>query len=451
MKLTIKQITEAMLQQIHIRLRAHRLREGYKSKDDFDISKVVRPGSISKWEGKSAKTVFTAAKKNDPTALEYIFWKMKGAIHGAFWANYLGPNGTIRAQRINNESAWEQWLSIAWMSMVGGFKEGGADEEKRGGAKGALDSFDPAKIAEDRVWNVFAMRYKMILKNSAVQANISQRGGGIKHGTGEDVMQYEPTWVEKGIDTEGDDLGRSEKGGSYQDETFDKVNTSIEVEKFLKKWGDYSQSAALQTGTKGVTPAMVFYEALSNPKAELRAMGTKFGVSRNTCQTLLAKAQQEMENYDISGQDLMTAIREIGNEKIASYLQPVDAVAEEAKPAPKEQEEKPVKAVAKAGPKSSFEDKFKAAMADDDAWAGTNRGCDAANYLYYWIESGFKDPKAVANQFDLRGSDAVWWERKGRKLLKKHSITLEDIKSAVKAKGKKKITDLIGDDNDGSW
>src|SRR5215510_7821699 len=69
-----------MLIQIHNKLKEYRLREGFKKASDFDVSKVVNPASINKWSNKSNMAVLKAAKKGDKTALEYLFWKMKGAI-----------------------------------------------------------------------------------------------------------------------------------------------------------------------------------------------------------------------------------------------------------------------------------------------------------------------------------------------------------------------------------
>jgi hypothetical protein len=455
-------ITE-MLKQIHERLHAYQLREGFTSQKDFDVSTVVKPGSISKWEGKPAKQIIEAAKLlNDTTAIEYIFWKMKGAITSTFWNKYLGPNGTIRRYRIQNEDAWEQWLGIAWMSLVGGFKEGTAagrtiqkTGQEREGSKGALETYKLNDADnDDAVWGKFAKLFKQILFNSAYHANNSTKGGGM-YGNTETVMQYEPTWA-------GSDDGEGEEGELYHDETYESAESNLSAEQFLPRWEQFVQSAALQQGSKGITPAMVFYEVIDDPKAEFRQMAAKFGISRNTCADLMTKAQNEMAKYDITGQELMNAIKVFGNDKIASYLRPVPSsasVEEIVKENPKLDDHSPSAKQQSAGQnppptvdkKDSFKDKFSKLMMDNGAWAPHIKEVDVANWIYYWISSGFKSPEEVGAENGIRKTDAKYWHPRALKLLKKYGISEADLKKAVKEYGKDDITDLIGEDNDGSW
>jgi hypothetical protein len=208
---------------------------------------------------------------------------------------------------------------------------------------------------------------------------------------------------------------------------------------------------------------MIFYEVINNKEAEFRSMGAKFGISRNTCATLMAKAQSELVKYDITSQELMNAIKTLGNEKVASYLSPEpssepiekivkdDPNIDDKTPAEKQQsdEQSPGAKVEKG---DSFKEKFDKLMMDNAAWTPHIREVDAANWLYYWIESGFKSPTEVGAKFGISKADSKWWHPKAMRLLKKYNLTEEDIKKAVKRFGKKKVTDMIGSNNDdGSW
>jgi hypothetical protein len=431
-----------MLEQIHQKLTAYRLREGFSSKKDFNVSTVVNPVSVPKWDGIAFKKVFDAAKNKDKSALEYIYWKMKGAITSVFWNNYLGPNNTIRGYRINNEDAWEQWLGIAWMSLLGGFKEGtaaGKDDDYvasiKGkapveGSKGALESFDfKENLSNEEQWGKLFKLYKRILINSAWHANNSAKGGGMRGNT-ETVMQYEPTWS-------GNDDHEGDESELYHDETFHEVETNLSTEKFLDKWGQFTQSAALKTNIKGVTAAQIFFEVIDNPKADFNKMAVDFGISRNSCATLMAKAQDELAKYDLTGQDLIDGIKKFGNAKVASYLKPIKAsVVEEKPPAKKE---------------GTFNEKFSQLMSDSKAWDPHIRGCDTANWIYNWIQSGFKDIESVGKENGISKADTKYWHRKAMMLLKKYGITEQDVKNAVKNDGKDEVLDLIGEDNDGTW
>jgi hypothetical protein len=465
-------IINEMLQQIHNKLKIHKLQEGFKSKDDFDVSKIVTPGSISKWEGKPAAVIITAAKEqHDKSALEYIFWKMKGAITNTFWKKYLGPNGAMRKYRIVTEDAWEQWLGIAWMSLTGGFKEGSAagkndsyinDDIKKEviGSKGALDEF---KINPDwsdsATWSILGKRYKLILWNSAVQSNQANMSNGMRGAKGEVVYQYDPVWDDKYNNYDNELSSESREASlSFQDSTFNEVEDDLSSDTFLNKWQEYVQDAKLQNGSKGITPAMVFHEVLSNPKAEFRAMGVKFGISRNNCANLMALAQNELVKYDITNQDLMDAISKFGNKKIASYLLTIPSnnnIEDIVKENPKIDDQSEGEKVQsegqnpppKAEKKDTFKDKFAKLFIDRSAWVPHIRDVDIANYIYYWIESGFKTPDEVGKKFNIKKADAKWWQSKAIKLLKKYNLTEDDIKNAVKSYGKKAITDMIGKDN----
>lgn len=462
----IRQVYREMLEQIHNKLKSYQLREGFKGKDDFNVSTVVNPQSITKWEGKTAKSIVTAAKKKDKSAIEYIFWKMKGAITGTFWANFLGPNPTIRNYRIQKEDAWEQWLGLAWESLTGGgekYTKGDGyveDEDAREyGYKSALDLFDPSKVDEERIWPTLGLRYKNILKNTAQLDNFKRSSGGLTNSyeaMGK-VSQYEPTWADSGDDDD-DTSSSGDSTTSYRDTTFDEMyeNSGLkdadkdrENEVFLDKWRQFTQDPELQEKVKNVSQAMVFHEVLDNPAAEFRAMGTKFGISRNSVATLMARAQDTLAKYGITGQELMNAVRTIGNDKIASYLmQPIESPPETNDSTPEAVVEQPTAPPPKPDKNGDFKTRFAGSFEDPKMWAPHRKGYDAANILYRWVDDKFPSVEALTKKYwDGPEEDIKYWLNRAFKVLKSNGISQEDIKAAVKQYGKKAITDLIGEDN----
>jgi len=488
----MKDIVLAMLQQIHEKLKEYRLREGFKTEADFKVSKVVNPASINLWSNKTNKQLFKAAQKGDKTALEYLFYKMEPAIQGAFWRSYLGPSNSIRSYRIKHEDAWEQWLGIAWMAMTEGFAEqynvkySGGDAytgeiEKEYRAKGALKSYDgkmefnPDKLPEEKLMNVFAGRYKQILHNAAKNVNVSQKSGGISGrevtggSAGGDsgllsVHQYEPTWVE-GKDDAGDDEIATSKG--HKDNTFEEMyedafkdsDDKMENDSFLKRWKEFAQDPALRQNTKGVTVADVFFEAIDNPNAEMRAMGTKLGIARNSISTLLHKAHEILGTHNISGSELMNAIKYNGNDVVASYLKYADTDVED-KPAmddnsPAEKTQNAnnpsTKRIQKSVQNADFTEQFKQAFYDNKMWVPHKQGADAANLILWWINDDYPTNNELASEYQLKQKDVDYWMRRAWGTLKKYGVSEQDIKDAVNQHGKKVITDLIGEDDPDHW
>ena len=448
-----------MLEQIHQRLKAYKLQEGFKSNNDFDVSKVVSPASISKWskhdtDKEGQKKIFKAARKGDKSALEYIFWKMKGAIQGAFWKNYLGPNGAMRKYRIQHENAWEQWLGIAWMTLVGGFstekshfkkdKDGNDTDELK--IKGAIDTFDVDKIDAGNPMSIFANRYRLMLRNSAgeanhVASNIGMTGTDITMKTGPKTVQYEPTWYEKGdkdgYNPDNDDSGSS-SGPSYQDETFDIVNNNEQTANFLNNWKKFAQDPRLKTGTKGTSIANLFFEAISDKDASYADLAAKYHIARNSVATCLQKAVEILSEYGITGQDLMYAIKTLGNDKISSYLGGINAEQKADKPGPKPKAQKTTG--------SSFNENFQSAMAHEKMWTKGRDGYDAGNMLFWWINDNYPTIEELASEYQIAKGEAKWYLNRAFTILRKFGIDEDAVKAAVKKSGKKAITSLIGDD-----
>lgn len=420
--------------------RLQRLRESGKL--DFNVKSVISNSSISKWENESNKKLFTAAKAGDQSALEYIFWKMEPAILKTFWNNYLGPNREARARRIHSESAWEEWLGIAWQVLRGGYS---SDVFQRQGVSvnddayltksrerddhGAIDQFDVSKTEEDRLFNVFALRFRQLLQNAAYVANMSNTRSGITKGGGSDinVSQYDPVWME----------GKQEAEGAYSDEVFDEVyesrfrseEESFENAAFLKKWKSFTSDPFIYkniTKAKEVSPAHVFKEVLTNSEASYVSIGQKYGISRNSVFNMLQRTQNLMEEeYSITGQELMKFIERLGNKKIASYFDVKD-VAD-------------VKKV-----ELSFLERFKQGVDLKKMWEPQEGELNAAHALLWWIQSGFKDAEDVADDYGFNRSRFRWFLKRAFHFLAKVGIEQTEVIKEAKKVGAKKLTDLIG-------
>jgi len=348
--ISLQEVNRNILLQFHNKIEQYKLKEGFKTSADFDVAKVVNPSSINKWSNQTAKKLFRAAKKYDSTALEYLFWKMKGAIYKVFWKNFLGPSGSHRRYRIQQENAWEDWLGIAWQAMTKGFADiysttyrdgknaytASEKDKVEHRAKGALEDFDFEEIPEDRLFNIFAGRYKLILSNAAGNANNSKRSGGLagseitSSSADYQVHQYEPTWTDGKDDNYNSDDAGTDRG--YKDNTFEEVyygafkdvEDRMASETFMKKWISLSKDPWFwqpYSNRVKVIPAKIFEEIIGNPNAELRQIGTKFDLSRNTADDIRKKAVEKMmDEYEITGPELTQAFRDIGNKELASFF-----------------------------------------------------------------------------------------------------------------------------------
>ena len=438
-----------MLQQIKDKLKQYRLREGFGAKKDFKVSNVVNPASITKWakadnDTKEQIKLFKAAKAGDKSALEYIFYKMGPTIQKSFWTIFLGPNPKQQQRRITTENAWEDWLGIAWQTLTGGFSDRIFDEDREIPGKvklvGAIDSFDVDKLKPGtNPLLLFGNRYKLMLRNSAGNANYGTTTGGIKDSditlkTGAKTVQYEPTWYEKGgendYNPDGDDLDAGASPG-YEDNTFEGVNTRMNVESFIPRWKQFTQDPELLQGTKGVNIGQLFFEVISNPNADYADMVKKFGLARNTIASNLQKAIQTLSKYNITHEDLVQAIKVLGNDKVGSYFGGIISQKSKSEEKPKNIE---------------FKSSFQTATSDPKMWKPHVKGADAGNVLFWWIDENFPTLDKLSTEYGLKFKDMNWFFVRAMKVLKKHGIDESAIKNAVKKYGKKAITNLIGED-----
>ena len=439
-------LNRKMLQQIHNKLKEYKLREGFKSINDFKVSKVVNPASITKWakadNNRNLQTkLFKAAKNGDKSALEYIFYKMEPTIQNSFWSKYLGPNKKMQRYRIEHEGAWEDWLGIAWQTLYGGFNDVKIGKNRESKLQGAAESFNIDKISVDNVFPIFGNRYKLMLLNSARNANYLKTAGGL---SGPDLKnqpfdqpmtsQYEPTWYERGEQNDLDNTNNTDsRSDAYEDNTFEATNIRLEVEAFLPKWKSFAQDPQLQTGTKGVNIGSLFFEAISDPNASYITLAQKFKLSRNTVATNLNKAAEVLKSYNINHGDLMQAIKVLGNDKVSSYFGGTSITPIQKKDIPKE------KTV------SNIKELIRTAIYDPKMWKPHVKNADAGNVLFWWIKDNFPTLTDLATEYHLSTTDTNWFFNRAIKILKKHGIDEAALKDAVKKYGKKAITNLIGE------
>lgn len=308
-------------------LESHSLREGGLRGQDIIDSIYGKPENL-KWEDEDFKDVVKAAKKGDQTAIGYIMYIMAPAIISSYWKNYIGPNGKLGKIKIEKEGGIQQsfldWVGTALKALVvGGVatkRKNGSDRKKAS----TLDGFDLSKVEGDPL-NNFAALFRRDLITQAKHLNWEKKRRGLAGEANYDdedgisIMSFD--------DFDSEEAGAGERfaakldkennynSGSVEDDAIESLRNST----FYDSWLDFCQDEELN---KGKTPAAKCFKILlENPdESNLKNLADQAGCSRNTFNTQCQKAASRLSNYDLSYNDLMSAIKAYGAKKIASYL-----------------------------------------------------------------------------------------------------------------------------------
>lgn len=285
-------------------------------REDFSlhIEDIVDPSAIEKWDGKPAIDVITAAKKKNKSAIEYIFYKMRGTIAKKMWSDFLGPNKEIAYKRLR-DGAKEEWLGIAWQVLTGGFSASLTAYGTERSEIGAIDQFEPGKVKdEDKLWNAFAYIYANKLHLAAKDVGESDKRTGIS-GVGDNNI--ETSDISKFNGKAGDSETFEYKDKSTEDIALD----NIEASEFMTNWKKFVQDDELNNKKKGVSYANALAAILENPEeTNLKNLAATIGLARMTFKTYVEKALEIMDYYGIGQNDLFNGLNTFGPKKVVSYL-----------------------------------------------------------------------------------------------------------------------------------
>jgi hypothetical protein len=442
------------LQQSYIENSLLKLKEAKKVDDytskKFDFKNYISPLEKKKAEEKwgkydkkengkynidDQKKIIKAAKNGDRDAVNYIYLKCAENIGKTFWTSYLGPNTQIQSRRIR-DGAKDEWAGIAFQALTGGFKE-------HSNAKSALETFNPDKYSYGDLFQNFKFYYWNILRNAAVEANYKEKFQGmskvkgIKNGeyTNSDISikEYEPNEIEANQDLN-------------TDETFDIVADNQDVEEFLDSWMEFSQDTRLNEG-KFCTPKSVLKNVI---EAGANAQSVDFlknkypQVSRNTIMNYLHKAVEILNEYEINFQLLTKAIKKLGEDKIASYLDTGEE-AEADTSAASEFDLTTVegrRAARNARKNKSFETKWTELAKDPSLWQSMRKGWGKGPILIELLN----DPSLTASDLNkMIGVKGDWSDMTYKSLfnvLKRHELNFDDIKSMPKSEREKLAAEI---------
>jgi hypothetical protein len=430
---------------LHYNVHVDDLRRAYEShrhiqeSEKFDARKLISAFETKRAESKFApldtdiegqKKIIQAAKNNDRDAINYIYLKCATVINQTFWKNYLGPSGRARKARIDS-GAWYEWGANAFQTLVGGFKE------YRESSKGAIELFDETKYTEGDLWKAFRFRFYKLLINTSKEANVGEITGGMKDVggmrdssfTNVKVQSYDPAWQDSVADeysTDDDDNGGG--GPGYEDETFTRVSNSMALEAFMPAWRKFVQSPAIAEGRYGVTPALVFKAVLENPSLSQADLEKRYGsLSHNTIRKYLNVAVEALKANGITQHDLSIAVKDIGADKLASYIVAEEPVAKQ-----------------KADTSDSTLAKFQSFADDPRLWNSAKKGWSAGPIMVEWILDNNINLEQLARDIPLNFYIDYYWKR-CLKMLKQKGLSLDDVKALSKKYGKKKIAGMIGD------
>jgi hypothetical protein len=396
-------------------------------------------GPDGKYNTAKQARIFKAAQKGDRDAINYIYLKCAENIGKTFWDAFLGPNKSIQAKRIN-DGAVSEWASIAYETLTGGFKE-------YRDAKGALETFDTSKYTYGDLFQNFKFYFWNLLRNSAKETNYSNSLGGLSNVRdttgGEDfkkgieIAGYDPAYMDE----------QQDKHHGLDDETADSVITNDTVGSFLSKWKEFAQDPEVNEG-KVVTPAAVLKTTLELGSGADSAtiLTEKFPqVSRNTVMTYVRKAVEIMSSkYGIQYEDLMTAIKQIGEDKVASYLKGPESETP-VEVAPSNVEEKRAKKTAKASASPDLMEAWQLMADDPRLWTSPRKGWSRGPFIVELT----KDPSLTPEDFQEWNKIPGNWNElvynSLPKIFKRYGIDWNEVK-ALPQKQRDMLAGMIGEE-----
>jgi hypothetical protein len=421
------------------------LREAGSSMEKFDFKNVIssseRRAAKEKWEKYDTTTVkqraiFKAAKGGDRTAINYIWLKVADENVGkTFWKSFLGRDPGFRRRRLEQGDFYD-WAAIAYETLTTGNKD-------YTDTKGALETFNPDKYSTGDLFKNFGFYYWNKLRNSAKESNYNEASSGMRDtpgikkgvtsqqsgGRAYSVGEYDPTYM---------DSMQEEHDSS--DPTSERFFEDEETREFISKWKQFVKDPKATTPkSSGVVPIDIFRTVIeAGPAADSYAMlADKYPqISRNSISNYLQEIVQTLNEYGIGYDDLMKAIRVLGEDEVASYIEKAPPKVER----PKKREE----------PSSKGEDlrgKIEALNDDPHLWTSprTNKtGTWQAGTIAYYM---LKDPKLTPEK--LTGWNRIpgkWNEvtmNRVKKMLKKVGIDWSEIERLPKKK-RDELAEMIG-------
>jgi hypothetical protein len=132
---------------------------------------------------KFQKQVLRDAQGGKLEAVNYVFLMCKSTIMKVFYKRYLGIIN--RSRKINEESAVEEWVSIAYEVLTMGDQSGYVAWKNEFKRKGALETFDTTifqreQEEEKTVFAYFRFWFYAYLQNAAVNSWKMEKFGGMK-------------------------------------------------------------------------------------------------------------------------------------------------------------------------------------------------------------------------------------------------------------------------------
>jgi len=419
------------------------LREAGSQGSKFDFRNTIGPAekkiAEEKW-GKHdttndrQKKIFQAASAGDKSAINYIWLKVSDVVYKSFWKSYLGPDPNARRRRIE-QGAFYDWAAIAYETLTHGNKD-------YTDTKGALETFKPDKYQSGDMFKNFEIYFWNKLRNSSKESNYNDTTSGVtgtpgikkgvrsaqSGGKALQVGEYDPTYMDSRQET-----------SDTSDPTFDNFMEDDDVKTFIDQWKDFVKDEAVSTPrTGGVIPIEVLKTVIeAGPDAEsYKILTDKYPqVSRNSLTGFLQDCVRTMGDYGIEYDGLMTAIRRLGEDKVAGYIVSKSPPAEKARGE---------KSRAKTDPE--FDSKFEGFLSDPHLWTSsrTNKtGTWNAGTLAHHM---FKNPKMNPEDFTEKNRIPGNWNettmKRVRKMLERQGIKWSDVEKMSKAK-REELADRI--------
>lgn len=251
------------------------------SKEMYDISS--REGQLD---------FLDALRSGERSAVVLFMVTNEKMLQKVFHKNVTGSVGKYKAARIAN-GEWEEFLGNTYMDLMEGKMFQSFNPEK-------FD--DKTNLMEKMNW--WVMQY---LKGYAIKRNKETMKDGLK-GNNSQVDSGTVSSLDSALEDnnkfEGEYL-------NYEDDS--------DID-FIKRFEDLMKDPVMNVKKKGLSLKMILKYIIEGKSNKLNDLLKDLGLSKVTFYSRQEQLAKILKDYDISGDDLMRAIKTLGNDKLAKMM-----------------------------------------------------------------------------------------------------------------------------------
>lgn len=261
--------------------------------DMFGVDEIEDAKEMYDTSSREGQLDFIDALRNgERSAIVLFMVQHEGMLQKVFHKNVTGSVGKFKAARIA-DGEWEEFLGNTYMDLMDGQMFKSFDPEK----------FDDKTDLMQKV-NWWVMQY---LKGYAIRRNKETMKGGVEghHGSVDSgtVTSLEGS-MEDNHKFEGDHL-------HYEDDG--------DID-FINRFEDLMKDPVMNVKKKGLSLKMILKYIIEGKSNKLNDLLKDLGLSKVTFYSRQEQLAKILKEYDITGDDLMKAIKTLGNDRLAKMM-----------------------------------------------------------------------------------------------------------------------------------